>query len=421
MRWAHAVVCAALMVTSCQAVADWPQFLGPSRNGASSETGLARTWAAEGPEVLWTIDLGDGFGGPCVQGGKLYVLDREGTEADILRCFDFQTGTEQWRSRYKARGKFTYDGSRTSPAADDKYVFTLGPTGYLHGFSKATRKPIWSVNLLKRFELKRPGWAVSQSPVLHGELVIVAPLGRRAGVVAFAKATGEIVWQTEPLGTMNYSSPLVTTLGGVAQVVMICGTGSVVGIDAGTGKLLWKYESWHCPYVIPSPLALGGDRLFITGGYGASGPGMTGDSVMIQVTNDGGEFSVTESFRIERKGSQLANPVVHDGHVYFNSFTKGNTKDGLICVDLEGRVKWKSQPAPGFERCVPLLADGLIYIFDGEGQLRMIEASPDRYKELGRAKVLSGQYIWSAPALVDGKLIVRDWKQMKCISLRSQP
>ena len=409
MRFFVLTLTVVLATAACVAMADWPQFLGPARNGVAPDAKLARPWPADGPKVLWTVKLGIGFGGPSIKDGKVYLLDRVDDAQDVLRCFDFAEGRELWNFAYDAPGKLDHNGSRSTPTVDDKYVFIIGPFGHFHCVDKATHKPLWRKRLLEEFQSKRPNWGVAQSPLLYKDAVIVAPLGRKAGVVAFEKATGEIKWQSRPFGRMAYASPLVTTIDGVEQVVML-GNNRMAGVDVADGKLLWTYAGYRCKIPIPGPTPIGDVRIFLTGGYNAG-------SAMIRVRRGEGKFTAEQVFKEKKLGSQRHNPLLHQGHLYLNCNTNSR-RDGLVCMDLDGNVKWRTSRSPNFERGNLILADGVILIMDGRsGVLRMVQPDPKGYKELAQAKVLAGRSIWAPMALSDGKLLLRDQRRMKCLDV----
>jgi len=395
--------------------ADWPQFGGPNRgNVAVGEKGLARSWPEEGPKVLWTADVGEGFGAPSIRDGKVYLLDRQADKADVLRCWDLATGKELWSYPYDSPGRVDQPGSRSQPTVAEKHVFTLGPFGELYCFDKADGKPVWHRNILKDYEAKLPGWGVSQSPVLYRDTVIVAPLGRKVGLVALKQATGEEVWASQAIGAMEYASPFVTAVEGVEQVVMLSGGGRISGLDAATGKLLWQYSGWKCSIPIPTPRAVGDGRFFITGGYGAG-------SAMFKVQKQGEVFTAVELFKINPPGSIIHNALLHQGHLYVKHNNKETSK-GIMCLDLAGNVKWNRGKAAVFDFGCILLADGLIFDLDGkEGILRLIAAVPDEYKVLAETQVFpGGQEIWAPMAIADGKLVLRDQRGlMKCLDVKT--
>jgi outer membrane protein assembly factor BamB len=406
------------------AAADWPQFLGPNRDNASTEP-VAKSFPKEGPKVLWKLDVGPGFGGPAVDGGMVYILDRDGEKGDILRCLDLAKGEQQWTYAYDAPAvakefgrdsKLQFNGSRSTPLVDKDYVYTIGLMGDMNCISKTTHKPVWTKQLIKDFGGKLPMWAVSQSPVAYKDTIIAAPLSATAGVVAFNRATGAVVWQTPSIGAMKYTSPYVTTIDGVDQVIMISGDGQVTGIDATKGGILWQYDKFVCHLPIPSPLNVGDGRIFICGGYNAG-------SVMLEVKKANGKWSDTPAFSNLKFGSHNANPVLYKDYLYANGTTV-QAKNGFQCMDLKGNIKWQTMPDTDvdFEIGNILLAGDVIFAIHGKtGELAMIQPSPDGYKELARVKVLDakGQTVWAPLVLSGGKLIVRDQHQMKCLDVKA--
>ena len=149
---------------------DWPQYLGEFRNSTSSQQGILRTWPEEGPEVLWAVDVGIGFGGPIVKDGKVYLLDRDDEYGDKLRCFDLNSGKELWKFEYEAPGSISFPGSRSVPALDGNFVYTCGPYGDLYCVDINTQKPVWNKNLWTDFGGDQiPRWAIAQCPLVYGD------------------------------------------------------------------------------------------------------------------------------------------------------------------------------------------------------------------------------------------------------------
>jgi outer membrane protein assembly factor BamB len=393
--------------------ADWPQFLGPDRTGVSPEKGLARTWPADGPKVLWTAKLGLGYGGAAVEGGKVYVLDRDGNKQDVFRCYDLATGKEEWNCAFDAPGDISHPGSRSTPAVDDKYVFGIGPFGGCYAVDKATHKAVWQQNLLKDYGGELPRWAVSQSPLLCGDVVIVAPASKTVGLLACEKATGRPRWKSEPVGTMSFASPIPATVGGVAQIVLLTYDG-VAGVDPRDGKVLWKH-AWPSKHPIANPCAFGEGRFLLVNGYG-------GGCLGIQVLAQDWKFATKELFKNMNLAAQITTPIWYDGH-FLAVDNNNDVRRGLSCLTPSGEAKWRTGRAPNFERGNFLLADGLLFIMDGEnGTLYMAEASAAGYKELAKAKVLTAvdKEVWAPLALSDGRLLVRDQHEMKCLDVRGK-
>lgn len=410
------------LVAAMPVFADWPQYGGPDRNNISPETGLSRTWPSKGPKVLWTMPLGAGYGSPSVRDGEVYLLDRPDQNTDVLRCLSLETGEEHWNYTYEAPGSVSHDGSRTAPTVDEQYVYTIGLLGHMYCIDRKTHQPVWSKNLLSDFGVDLPRWGIVQAPSLYKDLVIVAPQGPDAFVVAMKRDTGEIVWKTPSLGYVGYSTPVIVTLCGVDQAVMVSASdrdgakgGLVAGISLDDGSTLWKYDGFQCRIPIPYPTMLPDDRLFITGGYKAG-------SAMIQIRREADEFSVSEIFKTDACGSQIQQPLFYNGYLYVNS-NSNEREDGLMCLSLDGQVKWKTRESwfsMSFERGPLLLADGLIFNLDGKkGILCMIEPSPEGYKELAQVKLLGGKEIWGPMALSQGKLLVRSQSEMKCLDVKN--
>lgn len=416
----------ALLAAAPGAMSDWPNFLGPDRTNIVSADGLARQWEPDGPKVLWECPVGSGFAGPAVMGDEVFLLDRVDNARDVLRCLDFATGSELWSVGYDAPGKYSFEGSRSTPSVDAAHVFTVGPLGHLTCISRAEKTIVWSVHLLDEFGAKRPTWVVAQSPLLYRDTVIAAPQGTEAGVVAFRRESGEVVWKSAPIAAdMSYASPLLTTLGGVDQVVMLSGKApdgtTVAGVDARSGAVLWQYRGgWQCKIPITSPVFIGDGRIFLTGEYGAG-------SAMIRVTKEGDTWKVDELYLTQVCGAQLQQPLLHDAHLYMNS--NGNKRrDGFACIDLDGNLKWKTDRKPNFERGPMIMAGGLIYAMDGRtGALALIEPSPEAFRLICQAQVFEvepnrkgGKQAWGPMALVDGRLLLRDQNTLKCLDVSAE-
>lgn len=408
-----------LLFPLSSSVADWPQMAGPNRNNISDETGIARAWPEGGPKVLWTVSLGAGFGSPSIKDGKVYVLDRPDDTKDVLRVFNLHTGEELWSFPYDAPGSVSYEGSRTAPTIDGNRIYFVGAFGHFHCLDLETRQPLWKKNIREDFGEDTPGWGVAQAPSIYKDLVIVAPQAQDAGVVAYNKETGELVWKTPMQGSLGYSTPVIATLCGVDQVVMVtAGDVGASGISLVDGSLLWQYSRWKCKIPIPYATALPDDRLFITGGYGAG-------SAMIQLRHINGKFTVTELFKTNECGSQIQQPILFENHLYLNS-NSNEREDGMMCLTLDGVVKWKTRESrfswfsDTFERGPLLLADGLIFNLDGKkGILHLIQPSPEEFKELAQVKILGGKQIWSPMALSQGKLVLRSQSEMKCLDVKN--
>jgi hypothetical protein len=417
----------ALLVTVSVAyavAADWPGYLGPRRDGTSAETGLLRTWPKEGPKVLWTVPVGIGYGGPVVVGGKVYLLDRDDIVGDKLRCLDFATGKELWSFTYDAPGKFDHPGSRTTPTVDGDNVYVSGPLGDLYCISTSTHKPVWNKNVWKELGGGQlPRWALTQNPLIYRNLVIVAAQTSQASVVAYDKLTGELKWKSPVLsGSAGYVSPSLVKVGGDDHLVMImsskgfgrsAGGGSVAGLDPLSGTVLWTYGNWQCGIPVPHAVDAGEGRVLITGGYSA-GAAM----IKVQKAADG-TYSVTELFKNVNFGAHTQPPILYKDHFYAQ-YTINERSDGLVCMTLDGQIKWKTGDDPSFNKGGAVLADGLLLSVDGNKLLYLIEPDPSGFKPLASAELLEPGENWAPIALADGKLLIRDQKNLKCLAVAQQ-
>jgi outer membrane protein assembly factor BamB len=409
---ASPIVLALAALAAAAAAADWPQFMGPNGDGTSVEKGLAHSWPANGPKVLWTIPLGPGYGGAAIRGGKVYVLDRVNRQHDVLRCLDLETGKEDWTFSYEAPGPIDHDGSRSTPAVTERFVYTIGPFGHFHCIDLSTHQVVWKKSILSDYGAKSPRWAVAQSPLLYKDMVVVAPQGDRAGIVAFDQATGKERWRSDSIGPMAYGSPMLTKMDGVDQVVIVNALGAAA-VSASDGKVLWKY-SHPCKIPIPNVTALGGGRFFVTGAYLAG-------SAIIQIFRQGDRWEVKELSQKAQMGGHCHPALFYQDHLYVLC-NINERSDGMVCFDLEGKVLWQTKNAPNLDKGGSLLtADGLMYVMDGRtGELHIVEPSPAGFKSLAKSKVLDGREIWGPLALAGGKLLIRDQSQMKCLDLRVQ-
>jgi hypothetical protein len=392
--------------------ADWPQFMGPNGDGTSVEKGLLRAWPTDGPKVLWTAPLGPGYGGAAIRDGKVYVLDRVDQQKDILRCFTLAEGKEEWTFGYDAPGQVDHDGSRSTPAVSDRFVFTAGPFGQVYCVDRDTHQAVWKKDLANDYTSKRPQWGFAQSPVLYKDTVILAPQSRQIGLVALEQASGKERWHSESIGPMAYGSPLLVTLGGVEQFVIVNNLGAS-GVRASDGGLLWKYAH-ECKIPIPNVTAMGNDRLFLTGAYRAG-------SAIIQIAHEGSTWSAKELSRNDQIGGHCHPALFSRDHLYILC-NVNERRDGLVCFDSDCKVAWQTRNEPNLDKGGSILTgDGLIYIMDGRsGELHIMEPSPAGFKSLGTAKLLSGKEIWGPLALADGKLLIRDQSQMKCVDLQGR-
>jgi outer membrane protein assembly factor BamB len=394
----------------------WPRFRGANYDAVSPEkVSLSRTWPPEGPRVLWSVDVGEGYAGAAVLEGSVYLLDYDqGNQADVVRCLSLNDGKEIWRYSYPVKIKRFHGMSRTVPAVTDKYVVTLGPKGHVTCLDAKTGEFRWMLNLVKEFGTTIPQWYAAQCPLIDDGKVILAPAGNVL-MMAVDCATGATVWQTPnpDKWVMTHSSIVPMEFRG-SRFYIYCGgsteAGGVVGVSAKDGQVLWKTDQWKVRTNVPMPVVVGEDRIFLTAGYGQYDNGC----MVLRLSESDGKILVQPEFKQPTSvfGSMQHTPIFYDGYIYGVGMDKQ-----LICLDLQGKVVWTSTSGNTFGNGPYAIADGLIYVLDDSGVLTFVEAASSGYTQLGRAKVLGGIESWAPMAIASGRLIVRDLTRMVCLDM----
>ncbi len=389
----------------------WPQFRGPNRDDISPEqTKLARRCDPSALRQLWGVDVGEGYAGPAVREGRVYLMDYDrDKKQDALRCLSLENGHELWRYAYPVRVKRNHGMSRTVPAVTDKLVVAIGPKCHVVCAHPVTGELRWGIDLVRQYGATVPQWYAGQCPLVENNTVILAPGGRNALLMAVDGDTGEVLWRTpNPKGwKMTHSSIMPAEFGG-QRMYLYCADKGVVAVGATNGAVLWETTDWKIKIAtVPSPLVLDGGRVFLSGGYDAG-------SLMLQIRKEGDRFSTETVFKLEPKifGALQHTPILHEEHIY------GVRADGrFACLTLDGKPVWVSDPSQQFGYGPFLAADGLILAMNDSGVLREIELTPQKYKLLGEARVLQGRESWGPMALAGRRLLVRDLTRLACLEL----
>jgi outer membrane protein assembly factor BamB len=388
----------------------WPRFRGANFNGISSENvTLAKKWLADGPKILWSIEVGEGYAGAAILAGRVYVLDYDRRkQADVIRCLSLADGREIWRYSYPVKIKRNHGMSRTVPAVTDKYIVTLGPKCHVTCLDSVSGQFRWMLDLVNDFKAKVPAWYAGQCPLIDGDRAIIA-VGGDALMIAMDCETGKIVWRApNPHDwTMTHSSIMPTDFMG-KRMYVYCASGGVVGISADDGSILWEYPEWKIKVAnVPSPVIVGEGLIFLSGGYNAG-------SMMLHLVQEEDKINAQPVFRLAADvfGSPQHTPIFYDGYIY------GVRPDGqLACLDLDGRVVWTSTSSHKFGLGPYIIANGLIYVMNDSGLLTLAEATLTGYKQLAEAKVLDGPDSWGPMAIASGRLILRDLTRMICLDI----
>jgi len=389
---------AVLCLPMSASAAEWPRFLGPNGDGISPETGINKNWAQRPPKVLWRTPMSDkGFAGPAVADGVLYIIDHTGHK-DIVRAIDVQTGKDLWQFTYEDTSRENYGFARSTPLVSEGKVYTLSRLGLVHCLDPKSGRVLWQRDIIKDFKGKRPDWDLAGSPVLDGEKLILVAGGRDATVVALNKDTGQTIWTGGGTHEPGYATPVVATIGGTKQYVVFTAK-HLIGVDAATGALLWKFP-WETRYNVNAATPIvSGDTIFITSSY------QTG-CALLQLTKRG----VRQVWRSKDVQSHFSTGLLVDGFLYSTS-----DPGRLVCLELSsGKVAWARR---GFEKGGLVGVDGTAIVCDGKtGDVVMVQLSPTRYQELGRIKPLGGQS-WTAPVVAEGKLFIRNREALVCLDL----
>jgi outer membrane protein assembly factor BamB len=447
-RFPIALAGAMLLLVSLSVRAnDWPQWLGPKRDGVWRETGLVEKFPPGGPKVRWRVPVEHGFSGAAVVDGRVYITDHQRArdeKGDPLRptrggfvgkerilCLNEADGKLLWKYEYDCPYKISYpNGPRCTPLVHQGKVYTLGGMGDLLCLDAKKGDVLWSKNLPKEYKTEPPVWGYAANPLMDGDLLYTLVGGEGSTVVAFNKDTGREVWKALSCEEVGYAPPMIYEVGGARQLI-IWQPETVNALDPKTGKVLWSQPYWpkeklQRPAVsIATPVCLG-DLLFVSSYY-------HGSRMLRLNTDKPGASALWQSKdQKDRKFSSLhalsSTPVLKDGHVY------GICGEGeLRCLKADtGEQVWESDGVWGekatFGTAFLAPQGDRFVIFNDAGYLILATISPKGYKEIDRAKVLEPTYeargrkvVWSAPALANKCVFVRNDKELICVSLAATP
>lgn len=397
---------------------DWPQWRGPQRNGVSREKGLLTAWPKEGPRTAWKLnDVGSGYSTPSIAGNRLYLISNDGVSAESVKCLDTADGKPVWATKIGNVGnpkqQPNFPGARSTPTIDGDWIIALGSDGDLAALERGTGKERWHKSLRNDFAGKPGQWAYSESPLVDGESVICTPGGSEATIVALNKTNGELIWKCAlPEGDeAAYASPIIVETGGKKQYVQLLQKG-LVGVEAKTGKFLWRYGKAVSRYGanIPTPLASEGYIYTAAAGTG-------GGLVKLKATATGVE---AEQVYFESKF-----PTAIGGAIKAGDYLYGTTGQSLLCVEFTtGKIKWEERALGAASICY---AEGMLYVHGENGEVGLVEASPEGYREKGRftppdqPKHQNGmEKAWAYPVVANGKLYIRDHNMLWCYDVSGE-
>jgi len=402
--------CAVLTLVLGAAIAaqDWPQFLGPNRDGVYRGPALAETWPASGPRVVWRKQVGQGLSGPVVAQGRVILFHRVNNE-EIVEALDPRTGASQWRYAYPTsyRDDFGFDeGPRAGPVVAGGVVYTFGAQGQLHAIDLAKGTRIWSEDTGRRFGVAKGFFGAAGSPLVEDGKVIANIGGKGAGIVAFDAKSGKVLW-TVTDDEASYSSALGATIGGRRSAIFLT-RAALVGLDPATGNVQFR-RPWRARMAASvnaaTPLVVG-DLIFVSAQYGpGAGVLRVEGSNLVEVWASDDVLS-----------SHYATSVHHNGLLY-GYHGRQEFGPSFRAVDMRtGKVRWSEERFRAGS--VMLAADRLLILREG-GELILAAASPEAFKPIARAHVLAA-VVRAFPALADGFLYARNENTLVCLDLRKQ-
>jgi outer membrane protein assembly factor BamB len=379
---------------------EWPGFRGPERDGVIRGIQIATDWSQAPPVELWRRPIGPGWSSFAVRGDVLYTQEQRGDE-ELISAYSVKTGAPMWRHRDAARfwESNAGPGPRGTPTLSGDRLYALGATGIVNALNARDGSVVWSRNAQADTGAPMPGWGFTSSPLVVNDLVIVAASGRLA---AYDVATGTPRW-FQKTGGGSYSSPHLMTIGGVAQVLLLNGTGAI-SVAPADGTVLWNHEWAGAPILQPAPTSDG--NVLITTGDMMGGVGMR----RIAVTRGPGGWTAEERWTSRGLKPYFNDFVVHEGHAF------GFDGSILACIDLEdGTRKWKGGRY-GHGQLVLLPDQDLLLVLSEEGELALVKAAPDQFTEVARFKAVEGK-TWNHPVLAGDVLLVRNGEEMAAFRL----
>lgn len=422
-----------LVWTTASFAADWPQWRGPARDGISKETGLLKSWPAEGPKVVWETKLGPAASAVAVVGGRVYTMYQD-AKTQYGVALDEKTGNKLWEYAMGAAYAKSATGPRATPTVDGDKVYFHDALGNLACLT-LDGKELWKVNTLELAGAKPIPWNVANSPFISGDMLVVNPGGKDASIVALDKKTGKVIWKSMS-DVAGYCTPVEMKVGGVDSLVLLTGE-SVCGVAAKDGKPLWRYP-WPNKGKINVPaVVVDGDKVFATTGYGIG-------CVLLQIVPEGGNFTAKEVWPISKDMQcRYGNPILFNGYYY------GTNEKKFTCIDPKtGKATWAQD---GYGYAAFSIADGLAYIIGEKGNFALAKLTPEKFELISEVNMIpvpgaaapaapapgmgkggkggkggkkrgggGAEPRWTMPTIVNGKCYIRDDQRLLCLDVKAQ-
>jgi len=401
-------VLALILSSGLASAGDWPQWLGPNRDGASTEK--IAPWKIA-PQVAWRVSVGEGHSSPVVAGGRVYFHAKvKDKDEEIIVALDAKTGKEAWHLPY-ARGSFTNIfgvGPRATPVVADGRIYSFGVTGILTCTDAKQGKLVWQVDTLKDFQANNLFFGMSCSPIVSGKNVLANVGGTGTSIVAFDSTTGAVTWKSQD-DKASYSSPITIKQDDTNAAIFLTGQ-RLLSLNPVDGALFWQF-----------PLE---DKLFESSvtpvriGELVLASSITYGSVGLRLESKDGKPAVKQAWKNPRLTCYFSTPVaVGKDHVYLVTGSNplaAKHEASLRCVEAAtGNVLWSKTPVGEYHASLLRTGDDKLLLLDDSGNLMLLSPDAKEYRELCRAKVCGKT--WAHPALADGRLYVRDEKELICL------
>jgi outer membrane protein assembly factor BamB len=409
---------------------EWPRFRGADFDNISKDaTPLAEKWDTSGPPVIWKTSLGEGYAGPAVRNGRVYILDyNEKRKADMLRCFSLKSGEELWRRWYNVELKRNHGYSRTIPTVTDKYLVTIGPRSHVMCLDPISGKMLWKIDLEKEYGIPgkekgrvTPDFYVGQCPLVDNNTAVFAP-GVKALMIGVDCGTGKVLWETPNPDSlrMSHSSIIPMIIYGKKMYVYNA-SGGVCGVAAegeDIGKVLWKTADWSPSIGVPSPLYLGNNEIAVFGSYGSGGA-----RIKVLKTDSGFSAIVTEVHKpAEGLAMEQQTPILKGDYLWaVMPENAGPLKKQLVCFNKSNLLTqvWSSGKETRFGKGLGpyIISNDKLYLLDDDGNLFLYKIDNNKATLLASHKVMNAIEAW-APMAVAGKyLIMRDSRNLMCLDI----
>ena len=378
---------------------EWPCFHGSDRTNLSSETGLMKAWAEKGPALLFIISgLGEGYSSTAISGGLIYTAGSTGNQS-FLYAFDLN-GKLVWKKPNGPAWSVTvswassYNGPRSTPTINNAVVYHLSEAGRLSAFRAKTGDAIWSRDLPKYFNAKMPMYGYAESVLIDGDNLFVRTGGTKGYQACLNKRTGATIWTSGEIpGGYGYNSMIINDFGGYRQIIGATNT-CYYSLDTRTGKLLWKTDFINQYEVNCTDAITFNEYVFLTSGEGRG-------CMLIRLKKAGNGIATEKVWETELMDNYHGGVILCNGYLYGS----GNVSRGWYCLDfLTGKQMWKTNGGGSLT-----YADGMVYLYDEKGSMKLVKASPEKFEKTGEFRVPKGGEgpYWAHPVVCGARLYLR--------------